>query len=319
MFSLKNKIRRVCAALAVSVISSCAVPAAAQEKPLTIMTLSGTGSQSDTSARYFAPLLEAELKRPVIVGNYPGGQGLIGIRKFYETQADCSNVLIGHSSIPYVSKFLPQLDMNPLVDLEPLHGLARSASMVIVSANSSIYNISDLAKLSRTNKRVTGASTVVMTAMSMTLFDAAVGTRTEVVSYRNSTQSALDVASGLVDYTFGISGNAAFQGLIDSKKLRVIGVLGDVRSPGYPDTKTMREQGYTSVEDYSWNGFFVHSSDSAACKARLTTAIYRVMRSPKGEAYSTLAGSPQRYLVNASVLRSHVINEYRSMPAPAAQ
>lgn len=285
-------------------------------QPFQLLTISGVGSQGDSSARFFAPILGEALGKSVIVMNYPGGNDTIAIKKYYSLPDDCNNLIIGNSSSAYVSKFLKEMVSDPMKDLTPLYGMATSTAVVLVSAESDIYTVQDLVAKYKKAGRLTGASTIPTTVMVLGFFDEATGIKTEVVKYRESAQAALNVATGLVDYTISIVGNAAYQGLIDNNKIRAIAIIGDERSTYYPKIKTMGEQGYGRyIRTFAWNGFFIHTSASAECKSHLTDVLKKVMHSAQAQKYTERPGGPKLFLQSGAEIKRLLESEYLVMPS----
>lgn len=226
-------------------------------QPLTIITATGPGSMSDTAARHFAPLLEHELKRPVVVQNLPGGGGVVAMQAFLSSK---DSVFIGGTVQGYVAATMPRLDFDPIADIVPIHGLTVTAQQILVPATSDIRKLSDLK-----GRKLNGGSAHPSTQMTMTLLDAALGSQTLVVGYKQTAQVAIDLASGVIDYTVGAVGNGATQGLIDAGKLRVVGLAGDV-----------------PVEEFSWVGWFVKRG---SVSPDVTAAIATVMRSDEAKRF----------------------------------
>lgn len=233
-------------------------------QPLTLVTTSGPGSLSDTAARFAAMLLERELSRPVVVDNRPGGLGVVGLRHFWSLPSDGNAILIAGTQLAYVSKAVPQPDFDPMKAFVPLNGLVYTPQQIMVPAASPVRAPADLRALQRSKGVLNGGSSHPSTQTSMGLLDEVLGTKTTIVGYRQATQLASELAGGFIDYTIGGKGNGATAGLIESGHVRVIGNLKDL-----------------GVEEFSWVGLFVHADTTTTDKARLWTAVRRVMQAPE--------------------------------------
>lgn len=262
--------------------------------PLTLVTTSGPGSLSDTAARYFAPLLERELGRPVVVQNAPGAMGLVGMRAYQQMPHDGNALLIGGTQVPYVAKVMAPSDFDPMVAFEPLHGLSYARQQILVPSASPVKTAADLAKLQRKKGALNGGSSHPSTQTSMELLDAITGAKTTVVNYKQSAQLATELAVGIIDYTIGAKGNSATAGFVANGMLRVVADLRDL-----------------GVEEFSWTGFFIHADAPDAAKRRLIAAIDKVMYSPEAARFHQ-----ERYLLSASGLRRQMQREFDLIPAP---
>lgn len=186
----------------------------AHAKPLTFVTLTGSGSLSDTAIRQAAPQIERQTGRSVVVVNMPGANGLIGVRYFLNQPAD-STVLVGNSSIGYL-KAVGQLE-NALI---PLGGLTKTDLAVYTSSGK------NLPALAAHNSNLRAASTSPMTNMSICMFDSQHRTTTTVVPYKQFGQALIDTAEGRVDYVIAPSGASSLDGMVASGKLRMAHLLG---------------------------------------------------------------------------------------------
>ncbi len=264
------------------------------QPPLMLVTTTGAGSFSDTAARHFAPLLEKELGRPVLVQNIPGANGIIGLRAFNGmTGGDA--ILIAGTVNGFVSITAPQPDFDPLKDFVPVFGLAETPQLLLVKKDSPIKSFSDLR-----GRRLMGGSSHPSTDMSIMVLDQKVGSETTLVRYKQISQLATELAGGFVDFTIGGAGNAATQGLFESGLVRSI---GEVTSVGVPA--------------FSWLGFFAHSKAISAQKP-VIKAIERVMLSAEAKSYEQPNGRrlmpvPSSKLLKIQDEEAQVI---KSLPKP---
>ena len=65
-----------------------AASAAYPERPITFVVPWGAGGGTDTTARYFAAMMEKELGQPVNVVNRTGGSGVVGHSAIAQAPAD---------------------------------------------------------------------------------------------------------------------------------------------------------------------------------------------------------------------------------------
>ncbi|MEO7938446.1 MAG: tripartite tricarboxylate transporter substrate-binding protein, partial [Burkholderiaceae bacterium] len=88
--------------------------------------------------------------------------------------------------------------------------------------------------------------------------------------------------------------------LIQGKKLRVLAVMADKRTPLLPDVPTLSELGYTGVDSSIRFAFFVPAGTSPAIIARLNQATRRTISDPsiKSEfakaGYDAIASTPEQ-------------------------
>lgn len=260
-------------------------------QPLTLVTTSGPGSNQDTVARMVAPMLESSLRRPVVVENRPGANGLIGMRGI----AKADTLLVSGFAMAYISK---TTEFNAMREFTPLHGLTVSRSMVVVSSSSSVRSIEGLVALHRQKGRLFGASPAPATDAQMRNLDAALGITTEVVGYKQTTQAAMDTATGVADYTIG-QYSAAFKGLIDSGRLRNIGW-----------TDALHEQGASNLTVTVWTALFAPASMPPDVRQALAKVIQWVVRSRDfTDALDAKSTGNQPLDADAAAITSMMVND----------
>lgn len=104
-------------------VTGAAVP---KESTFFIVTMAKVGSPSDQAARYFAPLLQAYLRQPVVVVNLPAGNGAAAMRQYREMGETCDALLLGNASmLEFTNK--DQLGFDPLSQFVPVHGMINMA------------------------------------------------------------------------------------------------------------------------------------------------------------------------------------------------
>jgi tripartite-type tricarboxylate transporter receptor subunit TctC len=195
---------------------------AALAQPITLVTTSGAGSNQDTVARAFAPLLAKETGREVIVVNVAGADGLLGLRHFARLPTDGNALLVGGLAIAYNLALRPATDTQELTGFEPVHGLAESRMSVVVAADAPVTDVAGLKQWAASKNGLTAANPAPASSLMVAELDEQLGTRTTLVPYSQTGQGLLDVAAGRVDFTVSVPGNAATAGLISSGRLRVL-------------------------------------------------------------------------------------------------
>lgn len=257
----------------------------------TIVTSSGPGSLSDTTARYLEPLLQKELNTNVIVDNKPGALGLLGINYYMQKPKDGSSVFLGGTQIAYVSKYNKQeLVEDPMSELEPLYGISQSHSQILVPINSFISSYKDLHTLYLKKGTLFGGISHPSHQISMRLLDQLNSATTTTVNYKQATQLATDLAAGIIDYTVAGPGTPA-DVLLQAGKLKAVGKLKDLK-----------------IDDFSWTAIFIHKATPEKEKLRVKKALEKIVRS------SDIKGLPHElFLEDAVYITKQLNKEYYLM------
>lgn len=271
-----------------------------KESTFYLLTLTGAGSQSDTAARYFAPLLETHLGQPVVVMNVPGGEGLVGMRTFMGMGEGCEAMMVGSAAVLFAGLHPEKAGFDAMEQFVPIHGLSNNHSLIVVNAALPIHSLADLVKYHGKEQRLVAGSISPQTTTSLGMLDKSLHIQSDIVNYKQSSQMAVDLAGGRLDYSIVLSGTTGVQGLLDSGKLRAIAVVGNKRISAYPEVATIREQGYTAPEVFYWSSFFANKNTSPACRKRLEGVVAQTLNSELGERYAQLPGNPQRFAVGSA-------------------
>jgi tripartite-type tricarboxylate transporter receptor subunit TctC len=187
-----------------------AVAASLHAQPLTFITITGTGSLSDTALRQAAPAIEKHTGRQVVVLNMPGGDGLVALRHFQNT---AGSVLVGNSALSYLEA-TGRLSTQP----QPLSGLAQSDMAVYAKASSMNELIG--------KHTLMAGSTSPMVEMALRVFDDEQGTKTTPVGYKQFGQAVIDLAAGRLDYLLAPVGSSAIEGMVAAGRVNRVHVIG---------------------------------------------------------------------------------------------
>lgn len=261
-------------------------------KPLTIVTTSGPGSLSDTAARYFAPLIEKELNRPVVIQNISGANGLVGLSVYSKMPANGDYILIGGTQIAFNAKTQKSLDFNPINDFYPLYGLSYAPQHILVPSNSKIYTFEDLVYFSKSKDGLMGGVSHPSTEMSIRLLDKSADINSTIVNYKQASQLLIDLSESRLDYTISAIGNAASSAYLSSGKLRSIVSLKSL-----------------DIEEFSWTAWFIHTSAPEDTKKYLELTLRKVMTSEDSKKFNQTVLN-----MNSSEIKKIVKREYEIIP-----
>lgn len=192
------------------------VASAVFASPITLVTMTGAGSLSDTAARQVAPAIERHTGRPVVVVNAPGGEGLIAVNKLQAAPQGATTLLVGNSALGYL-----RATRGLEVPLEPLAGLTKSSMAVFVPATSAAKVLPDLSE-----GEPLVAVTSPMVRMSVRLLDQEYQLNSRQVGYTQFGQAVVDLSQARIDYLLAPVGVGAVEGMLKAGKVRQLADLG---------------------------------------------------------------------------------------------
>ena len=252
--------RRLVAGLATAaagfVLAGAALPAAAQtypDRPIKILVLAGVGTVTDLIARLLAIHMGKSMGQPMVVENIPAAGGVPGTLQLVRAAKDGYTIALlsnNHVVNPSIYKDMPYDGMK---DIQPISFIASTPMVLVANPALPAKNTKELLALARSKPGVltygtAGNGTILHLAGVMFTSEAKVNIRH--IPYKGVAPAITDVMSGQIDTAF--MGVASVQQLIDSGKLRAIGVTTPYRSAMLPNVPTFAEDG---IPNYSLDGW----------------------------------------------------------------
>lgn len=249
------------------------------EKPLNFVVAYTPGSANDILVRIFAPALEAELGKPVIVENKPGAGGTIGTGFAAKAAADGYTLALGSTATIAINRVIfPNAGYDPLTAFKPVIQFASTPNVLIVPASSSVKTVDDLVKASHQrplNYSSSGSGTTQHLAGVM--FEAYLQKGSaQHVPFKGPAEQVTAVAAGQVDFAFASVPSAL--ALIRDQRVRAIGVTPDTPIASLPHVPSLSTQGLKGFDRASvWFGLMVPANTPEPVVARLYEATAKVL------------------------------------------
>lgn len=244
--------------LMVAGMTGLALPALAQDgawpvRQARILIPFAAGGPLDVPARIIADRLSQRLGATFVVENRGGAGGGLGAQQVARAAPDGATLLFISASISTISALQPNLNFNPVRDLDPLSIIVDLPAGLLVRADSPLRSLDDLLVQARANPgRLTYGSGGVGSANHLTaaLFASMANIELMHVPYRGVSQAVNAIYSGEIDLVFGSSIEVlphAQQG-----RGRLLGVTTEQRLPQVPDVPAIGEK----VPGYAAPNFF---------------------------------------------------------------
>lgn len=280
------KLSKALLAVAGLALAIFAYPAFAQQypaKPVKFITPFPSGSGPDSVLRIVADKLTKQWGQQVLVENRPGANGFIGIEAgkkappdgYTFVQADDAHVALQ----PHLYKNIPY---DVVKDFDPVATLFRTYFFVVVPANSSFKNMTDLIEAAKAKRgELTYGSWFIGSPghVGAAMLEAATGTQMTHVPFKEMTQLFAAVANNDVAWSFG---SAASSGpMYRSKKVRYIAVAAPKRVAGFEDVPTVAEAGGPpNFEVRAWVAIFAPKGTPQPIIARVNESINKALAEP---------------------------------------
>ncbi|MBR0657333.1 tripartite tricarboxylate transporter substrate binding protein [Plastoroseomonas arctica] len=292
---------------------ACAGPAGAEEwptRPIQLVNPYPAGSVTDLLARALAPGLSARLGQPVVVVNRDGAGGSVGIAAVSRAAPDGYTLAFSATTPLIVS---PMMRADTGYTAASLDGICQTydhAFALVVAPGSPLHSLADLGPEARRRGGLQyghlGVGSIQHLA-GASLAQAA-GVALEPVAYRGDAAVVLDVQAGRIDLGITV---AAF---VVGQPVRVISILAEQRSPGFPDVPTAREAGY-DVSVASYGGVLAPAGLPATVRARLEAACQAAAGDETYGAMARRTLQPERYYLGTTAFSARMAGDLREKEA----
>lgn len=250
------------------------------------------GGGADTTARFVAEPLGAELGQSIVIENRGGAGGAIGTAAVAQAPADGYTLLYGTPGPLITNRFLMEsLPYDPDKDFAPVSLLTKGAYLMVVNKDIPARTVAEVIALARSRPgELTFASSGIGAGSHLAgeLLCIEAGIRMSHVPYRGTGQALQDVASGRVAISIDTYGPMI--PMIQAGKLRPIAVTSAQRMPDLPDVPTIAE----TIPDFEVtvvNYVCVRAGTPRPIIDRLNQALVKVLAQPSLRERMRLAGS----------------------------
>ena len=251
-------------------------------------------SGADIAARIVGRQLQDAWKQTVVIDNRPGAGGQIGTQIVVRAAPDGHTLLVqssSHAVNPSIYRNLPYDSQKDLIDVASLG----STPYVMITAPAGPYRrLKALIDAARAKPgEVTFASAGIGTSTHITgeYFAQTAGVRILHVPFKGSNEAIADVVAGRVAFYMAPISTAI--GMINDKRLTVLGVANTKRFGMLPNVPTIAEQGLPGFEMEVWFGAWAPAATPRPVLQKLAADIRTAMDSKEvREQYAKLGIEP---------------------------
>jgi tripartite-type tricarboxylate transporter receptor subunit TctC len=233
------------------------------------------GGRTDVAARVVTQFIERHLGAPAVVVNKAGAGGVLGAKEVSQARPD--GYTLGFFSTGAVTAQYTVPTPIDLKDYELIAIVNADPAAIAVAEGAPWKTIQDVVKYARENpgKFRIGAQMGASAHVFAGAFAKAAGIQVTYVPLKGDADGAVAVAGGHIEAHIGVP--VSYKSMVEAKKLRILGVADDKRSPLYKDIPTWKEQG-VDVVIASFHGVFAPRGTPPEVLKVLETAIEKTMR-----------------------------------------
>ena len=275
-----NITRRRLVTAAAAGAAAAALPALAQNRPVTIVVGAAPGGTTDISARMLAEPLARVLGTSVVVDNRSGANGNIAGQMVARAPGDGHTLLVQYSGYQSITPLIqPVQGFDPGRDLKPIGHLIDAPQVMVVRQDFPAKDFKEFLAYVRANPgKVNYASSGngALQHVTTELLKDMTKTFMTHIPYRGTGPAMTDLLAGTVDLT--ITTPPPLLPHIRAGKIRPLMVTGKSRLPSLSDVPTATEMG-VPLEASSWFAVYGPSAMSAEVQNRLSAAVRQVVES----------------------------------------
>ena len=264
------------ASIAVTLIG-LGVQSTAQIQGLRIIAPAATGGGWDQTARAIKAVLDStKLASNVEVVNVPGSGGTIGLNQFVNLKGNENTLMV--MGLVMVGAIQTNNSKANLDMVTPIARLTGEYEVIVVPSNSKIENLSEFISAWKTNTSdfvIAGGSAGGTDHIAVGLLGQNTGIDLRKINYQGfSGGGEVITAMQTNQVVAGVSGLSEFLPLIESGKLRAIGITSAKRLAGV-SIPTFKEQG-VRLEIANWRGIVAPPRISSDHRRDLVTMMNRL-------------------------------------------
>ena len=282
------RLRSVLSASLAAAVAAIAVPATVlaqsdyPSRSIRMIVPFAPGGISDVLGRLIAQRLGSSLGQQVVVDNRPGAGGNVAAELAARAAPDGYTLFITTISTHGINPSLyGKLNFDPIKDFAPIILAASSPNMLVVHPSLPVRSVKEFIALARQKPgELTFSSGGTGTSQHMAgeLFGMLTGTKLTHVAYKSTPLSINAVLSGETIASF--ASVSVVSGIVQSGKLRSLGVTNAKRIPALPDLPTIAESGVHGFAIAAWFGFSATGGTPEPIVNLLNGEMRKVLQDP---------------------------------------
>ncbi len=270
-------------ALAAAAAALCAPALAAETyptRPITMGSVFGAGSASDTICRVLAEPLGAALKQPVVVEDRPGADGALAAMYVAKANPDGYTLMMGTNSPLSADPFLlKDVSYDPVKDFAPVTRVGSFTLMLVINPGIPAHSLKELVDYAKANPgKLSFASGNTAGIVAGETLKHWAGIDMLHVPYKSTPPALEDIIAGRISMMFADLTTAMPH--VKAGTLRALTVTRIKRSSLFPELPTMDEAGVTGFDLDAWAGLVAPAHTPPDIVARLNGELRRIIDSP---------------------------------------
>ena len=248
-------------------------------RPVRLVFPLAAGGGGDIYSRGLADELQKAWHQPVVVENRPGGGQNIGARACAEAAPDGYTICVMSSEPAAYNQFLyKSIPYDPEKDFQPITNLFFNTLAVVANSETKVKTFAEMVALAKAQPgKLSYATFAQPAAVFMDRLNKKEGTDIVRIPYRGGGEVVNALLGGNVQIAVLALSNMVPQ--LQSGRITPLAVVGNSRSPLFPDVPTLKE---ARGEDFpsTWFGLFTQAAVPRWIAEKIARDADRIMADP---------------------------------------
>ncbi|HJY17426.1 MAG TPA: tripartite tricarboxylate transporter substrate binding protein [Xanthobacteraceae bacterium] len=248
-------------------------------RPITMISVFGPGSASDTLCRILADPLSQALGQPIVVEDRPGADGAVAAAYVHHQPADGYTLLMATNSPLSADPFLHKVDYDVMRDFAPVTRVGSFTLMLVINPKLPFHSVQELVAYAKANPgQLSFASGNTAGIVGGDTLANWAGIKLIHVPYTSTPPALEDIIAGRVSMMFADLTTAMPH--VAAGTLRALAVSRIKRSSLFPDLPTMDESGLKGFNLDAWAGLVAPSGVPQSVIDKLNPVLRKIIDSP---------------------------------------
>jgi putative tricarboxylic transport membrane protein len=249
-------------------------------RPITLVSVFGPGSASDTICRVIAEPLSKALKQPVIVEDRPGADGALAATYVAHQPGDGYTLMMATNSPLSADPFLlKDVAYDAVRDFAPITRVGSFTLMLVINKDIPARTLPELIAYAKANPgKLSYASGNTAGIVATETLKRWAGFDMLHVPYKSTPPALADIIAGRVSMMFADFTTAMPH--VNSGALRALAQTRIKRSSIYPDLPTLDEEGVKGFNLDAWAGIVAPAKTPPEVVAKLNAALRQIIDDP---------------------------------------
>jgi tripartite-type tricarboxylate transporter receptor subunit TctC len=279
----EDSMKKVCLAAVAAALATVTL-AGAQDypsRPITMIVPFAAGGPTDVVARILAEGMRASLGQNVLIENFTGAAGSIGVGRAVRASPDGYTLSIGHWSTHVINGAIYNLPYDLVTDLAPVALMFSNPQLIVANLKVPADDLKSLVAWIKQNPDKVSAGTAGPGSASHVgglYFQRFSDTKFIFVPYRGTGPAMQDLIGGQIQLMLDQSSNSLPQ--VRNKQIKAFAVTAKTRLAVAPEIPTVDEVGMPGFYISVWHGLWVPKDTPKPIIAKLTAAVQAALADP---------------------------------------